>query len=107
MPRGHLGQGHMNQAPAQTAIIDFSCDLQASIPMRFRLACEPLRRYNGSQDTEIISKWRETLMKNRSPVLWSLNGFLGGFLGATALGPIAASSPAYAADPIKIGVIAE
>jgi branched-chain amino acid transport system substrate-binding protein len=46
-------------------------------------------------------------MKNRSPVLWSLNGFLGGFLGATALGLIAASSPAYAADPIKIGVIAE
>jgi branched-chain amino acid transport system substrate-binding protein len=46
-------------------------------------------------------------MKNRSPVLWSLNGFLGAFLGATAVGLIAASSPAYAADPIKIGVIAE
>jgi len=42
-------------------------------------------------------------MKTRSPVLWSLSGFL----GATALGLIAASSPAYAADPIKIGVIAE
>src|ERR1700759_5754639 len=42
-------------------------------------------------------------MKNRSSVLWSLNGFL----GATALGLIAAASPAYAADPIKIGVIAE
>src|ERR1700752_3304374 len=42
-------------------------------------------------------------MKNRSSVLWSLNGFL----GATALGLIAASSPAYAADPIKIGVISE
>jgi branched-chain amino acid transport system substrate-binding protein len=46
-------------------------------------------------------------MKNRSSVLWSLNGFLASFLGATALGLIAASSPAYAADPIKIGVIAE
>ena len=42
-------------------------------------------------------------MKTRSPVLWSLNGFL----AATALGLIAAASPAYAADPIKIGVIAE
>jgi branched-chain amino acid transport system substrate-binding protein len=42
-------------------------------------------------------------MKTRSPVLWSLSGFL----GATALGLIAASSPAFAADPIKIGVIAE
>jgi branched-chain amino acid transport system substrate-binding protein len=39
----------------------------------------------------------------RSPVLWSMNGLL----GATALGLIAASSPAQAADPIKIGVIAE
>ena len=38
-----------------------------------------------------------------SPVLCSLNGLL----GATALTLIAASSPAYAADPIKIGVIAE
>jgi branched-chain amino acid transport system substrate-binding protein len=38
-----------------------------------------------------------------SPVLCSLNGLL----GATALALIAASSPAYAADPIKIGVIAE
>src|ERR1700744_4548269 len=40
---------------------------------------------------------------SRSPVLWSMNGLL----GATALGLIAASSPAQAADPIKIGVIAE
>jgi branched-chain amino acid transport system substrate-binding protein len=32
---------------------------------------------------------------------------LNGLLGATALALIAASSPAYAADPIKIGVIAE
>jgi branched-chain amino acid transport system substrate-binding protein len=38
-----------------------------------------------------------------SLVLCSLNGLL----GATALALIAASSPAYAADPIKIGVIAE
>jgi len=40
---------------------------------------------------------------SRSPVLWSMNGLL----GATAVGLIAASSPAQAADPIKIGVIAE
>ena len=40
---------------------------------------------------------------SRSPVLWSVSGLL----GATALGLVAASSPAFAADPIKIGVIAE
>jgi len=40
---------------------------------------------------------------SRLPGLWSLNGLL----GATALGLISVSSPAFAADPIKIGVIAE
>ena len=40
---------------------------------------------------------------SRTPV----NSLLNGLLGATALALIAASSPAYAADPIKIGVIAE
>ena len=41
---------------------------------------------------------------SRPPALWSL----GGLLGATALGLLAtASSQALAADPIKIGVIAE
>jgi branched-chain amino acid transport system substrate-binding protein len=45
-------------------------------------------------------------MKNtsQSPVFWSLRRLL----GATALGLLAtATSPAFAADPIKIGVIAE
>src|SRR6201988_3934869 len=37
------------------------------------------------------------------PVSWSLRTLL----GATALGLLVTSSPAYAADPIKIGVIAE
>src|SRR5882757_3029247 len=41
---------------------------------------------------------------SQSPVFWSLRGLL----GATALGLLATvSSPAFAADPIKIGVIAE
>ena len=40
---------------------------------------------------------------SRPPVFWSINALL----GATALGLISASSPAFAADPIKIGVIAE
>src|SRR6202020_1103761 len=40
---------------------------------------------------------------SRSPVFWSLQGLL----GATALGLLATSGPALAADPIKIGVIAE
>ena len=41
---------------------------------------------------------------SRLPVLWSLRGLL----GATALGLLAtASTQALAADPIKIGVIAE
>ena len=40
---------------------------------------------------------------SRSPVFWSLQGLL----GATALGLLATSAPALAADPIKIGVIAE
>ena len=40
---------------------------------------------------------------SRSPVLWSVSGLL----GAAALGLVAVSSPAFAADPIKIGVIAE
>jgi branched-chain amino acid transport system substrate-binding protein len=39
----------------------------------------------------------------RPPLFWSLPGLL----GATAVGLLAASSPAFAADPIKIGVIAE
>ena len=34
-------------------------------------------------------------------------GSLRALLGATAIGVLAASSPAFAADPIKIGVIAE
>ena len=46
---------------------------------------------------------------SRSPVFWSIRGLL----GATALGLIATvssqaiSSQAFAADPIKLGVIAE
>src|SRR6202161_829744 len=40
---------------------------------------------------------------SKSPVFWSLRRLL----GATALGLLATSSPAFAADPIKIGVIAE
>src|ERR1700685_1164466 len=42
--------------------------------------------------------------KSQSPVFWSLRRLL----GATALGLLAtAAGPAFAADPIKIGVIAE
>jgi branched-chain amino acid transport system substrate-binding protein len=40
---------------------------------------------------------------SRAPARSSMRGLL----GATALGLLAASSPAFAADPIKIGVIAE
>src|SRR5580692_8684633 len=40
---------------------------------------------------------------SRSPVFWSFRGLL----GATALGLLATAAPAFAADPIKIGVIAE
>ena len=40
---------------------------------------------------------------SRPPVFWSLRALL----GATALGLLASSAPALAADPIKIGVIAE
>jgi branched-chain amino acid transport system substrate-binding protein len=40
---------------------------------------------------------------SQAPARWSMRGLL----GATALSLLAASSPAFAADPIKIGVIAE
>src|SRR5258708_39864157 len=59
-----------------------------------------------------INKWRETQMKTTPPsrfYVWSLRGLL----GATAFGAIAfglattVSTQAQAADPIKIGVIAE
>src|SRR5665213_1623580 len=43
------------------------------------------------------------MKKSRSPVFWALQGLL----GATALGLLVTSAPALAADPIKIGVIAE
>src|ERR1700760_752999 len=49
--------------------------------------------------------WRETIMTKTSqpPNFWSTRGLL----GATALGLVMASGQALAADPIKIGVIAE
>jgi len=54
-----------------------------------------------------INKWRETQMKKTPPTrfyFWSLQGLL----GATALCLVTtASTQAQAADPIKIGVIAE
>jgi Periplasmic binding protein len=54
-----------------------------------------------------MNKWRETQMKKTPPLrfyVWSLQGLL----GATALGLVTtASTLAQAADPIKIGVIAE
>src|SRR5579864_4947692 len=46
---------------------------------------------------------RETQMKTTSFVHWSLPALL----GATALGLLSGLNPALAADPIKIGVIAE
>jgi branched-chain amino acid transport system substrate-binding protein len=54
-----------------------------------------------------MNKWRETQMKKTPPLrfcVWSLQGLL----GATALGLVTTTSTlAQAADPIKIGVIAE
>jgi branched-chain amino acid transport system substrate-binding protein len=64
-----------------------------------------MRSYNGCK-AEKAKQVERNIMKNasRSPVLWSLRGLL----GATALGLVAtASTQALAADPIKIGVIAE
>jgi branched-chain amino acid transport system substrate-binding protein len=65
-----------------------------------------MRRYNGGKTTQ-NNEWRETEMK-KTPApqfyAWSLQGLL----GATALGLVmTAPTLAQAADPIKIGVIAE
>src|SRR5580693_3866400 len=64
-----------------------------------------MRRYNDCKAEKAKQVERNIMKKaSRLPVLWSLRSLL----GATALGLMAtASGQALAADPIKIGVIAE
>src|SRR5580704_1012239 len=64
-----------------------------------------MRRYNGCKAAKAHKVERNDMTKPFGvPAFWALRGLL----GATALGLLAAASgPAFAADPIKIGVIAE